>query len=62
MPRVKKLKSQKLTDSINVPVNPVLKRRVLTAAEREPGSPAPTKFARTLIEEGLERRELVGSK
>lgn len=59
MPRVKKKrpKPNRLDDSINVPVSVALKKRVITLASQEPGSPAHTRFARTLIEEGVERRE-----
>ncbi len=46
---------EKLDDSINVPIPRKLKARVVSLAKAV--DQAPTKFARALITEGVERRE-----
>jgi predicted transcriptional regulator len=55
MPRMKKPASTKLNDSINVPVTKPLKRRVNALAAKL--VMPPTRYARKLIEEGVEREE-----
>jgi hypothetical protein len=57
MPRLKKSASVRLNDSINVPVNRSLKRRVIELAKQDPEGASLTKFTRRLIEEGVERHE-----
>ena len=64
MPRMRKPASERLTDSLNIPVTTPLKRRVIGLARRQRPRPvAPTNFVRGLIEEcvnRLEREEAAG--
>lgn len=53
---------EKLDTSINVPVPRRLKGRVKALAKQQPTKVAHTAFARTLIEEGVNRREKQVSK
>jgi hypothetical protein len=57
MPRARKSADERLNDSINVPVNRRLKRRVVALAGRSPGTPSPTRLARMAIEEFVAARE-----
>jgi hypothetical protein len=50
---------EKLNDSVNIPVKPAFKRRLLEAAKRQPGKPAHTRYARTLLEKALDAELVV---
>lgn len=56
MPRLKKPSSEKLNDSINVPVNRGLKRRVLRVAKAL-GLRSHTSLSRDYISNGVEQHE-----
>ena len=53
--------AEKLSETVNVPLKPTLKRRLMECAKRHPDKPAYTRYARMLLERALDA-ELTSAK